>query len=210
MSQAGPNGADTILVVDFFNGNTLAFAANNILFGSPSSYSVFLRYDGDNGGLGDFGGLGAVDVSDGGTSDAVRIRVLHATVPFFANVSFASPSTGPFEFNFYESFFHFGSVPPNVPVTSVPVDIVIPFTQLFGSVFSDPFDPTTISWISVIFETVHNDPTLLLQIDFIDTFDSTPPDRDPSGVPLPGTALLVSVGLAAFTWRRGIRSGRPV
>jgi hypothetical protein len=90
------------------------------------------------------------------------------------------------------------------------VDIVIPFTQLFGSVFSDPFDPTTISWISVIFETVLNDPPLLLQIDFIDTFDSTPPDRDPSGVPLPGTALLVSVGLAAFTWRRGIRSGRPV
>jgi hypothetical protein len=187
-------GTNGIAAVDFFDSNQLGMFADTVL--DPSDGPILLatlQYDGINGTFNDFDGLGSVDLTEGGTHNALRVRVVNAIVKneFFLQITLRNPDTTGGH-DFYTVATTFGS--------TGPVDLLLPFDEVVKAcVVCDAFDPTDVGWIGVEIFTF-DAPTVQLSVDFIDT--AFAPEEE-IAAPAPLALLAAMLGLLALRRQRG-------
>lgn len=192
---------DWILAIAALGGSTLAFTANSNDAGSvpPFQQAIILRYDGSapNTGGQDLDGLGAVDFTESGASNAVRVRINEATAGFRVNVRLSAPDGG----GGFDTFNRGTGV---LPAIAGPTDLIFPLDEFFSAGTATNLSPTQatqIGRVEVVFGTFEGAP-FFLGVDFVDTTFVRQRQVD---VPTPASGLLLAaalIGLCAMRTRR--------
>jgi len=174
------------------SSGSLQISAVSSQFNSVPEYDI--RYDGDDDSTNNnnFTGLNGADLTDGGASSAVRVRLIRSTTDVVLDFQFSEQKT-PGENTF-------ANLQIVLPAVSVPTDFFLPFADFVnpGCNFctdTSPADFSNVGWIEVSLFPTSQTP-FSLAIDFIDTV------LDPTAVPEPAALGLFFAGLAGLGLRR--------
>jgi len=183
------------VLIDVFDSNQLAITS----FSGKSNLGLYnFVYDGnDSLPSNDFDGLGSVDFTDGGASNALRFRVLSSSAPLRIRVNFsktvANAPTPAEQYAGAKGVIDIG------PITTA-TDVYIPYASLANpsNIFTDPIDFTDIDWFRWSVNELTNS-GFATTIDFVDTayYSPTQTPEDPVDIPTPGTLSLALAGILA-------------
>jgi hypothetical protein len=188
--QTGPNITGEFSSNKAGNGHLIMDFASG-----PLAAAFFdIVYDGnDNSPLQDFTGLNGVDFTDGGASDAIRVRLIESTIALHVEITVQQQVNG--EHWFLQHTIDVGPV-------ATPTDVFFPFDDFALSCsFCGTASFASIDWMKIRFFPVNATGTpFQASVDFIHTQTMVP--DGPREVPAPPVLPLLVGGLACLGLQR--------
>ena len=188
-------------------GNGLLFLAADTAVNANAGPNYGVRYDGnDNSATStNFTGLNKVDLTDGGASNAVRVRVAESDTDMFFRITLGEAKAGN---QGQLQTMTFADELLTIPSVSAPTDFYLPFANFTNPgclicVDTSPLDFAQVDYIELdIFHSISS--FKVFSLDIIDMALA------PVGVPEPATALLLAPALLFFARRRARRENTAV